>query len=358
MTNRLLRYELALFRRSFADGFSRTRDRMLLAAILTLAALSVPGWLRQAADLQLPAGAALLGAAAFVPALAWQRLVAARLAWLAEDSALAADALHPRFRRSYLATAHLPVLVAVVATLLALAAAAGSLLALGVGLIAYAAGAFLPKPQPGLGGDRRAVGPPSRGPAFAGRHAAFAAILRRQTLDKSNPAVAAAAILAAIFAFTALGGLLVPRFHPAIAFAGALSPSLLALLAVGRLDPQLLGFLPFAGYRPWSVALLVSALPLACLAAAGAGVLLGGFPDPAAMILLLLLLYAVAIIYSVARSWLYFGRSSRAVELQVQIELAAAGALGTVFPPLVVPALAWRLAMLRRRYLASLWKSP
>ena len=357
MTNRLLRYELALFRRSFADAFSRRRDQILLAAALAWAALFVPDWLRQAADLQLPAGAALLGAAAFVPAFAWQRLVAARLAWLAEDSPLAADALYPRCRRFYLAAAHAPVLVAVMAASLVLANATGMLLALAAGLTGYAAGTLLPQPKRRVRCSR-AKGPRTPESHLPGRHAAFAAILRRQTLDASRPALAAAVAVAAIAAVTALGGLLVPVFPPAGAFAGALGPSLLALLAIGRLDPQLLGFLPFAGYRPGSVALAVSALPTACFAAAAAGVILGGYPDKPAMILLLLLLYAVAILYSIARAWLYFGRNSRSVELQVQIELAAAGALATFFPPLVIVALAWRLAMLRRRYLASLWKLP
>ena len=358
MANRLLPYEFALFRRSFADAFGRRRDKVLLAFALLLAVLVGPAWLQDLASHRLPREAALAALAAFLPGHGCQRLVAERLRWLAENSAIAADALDPAYRRRYFAAAHLAALVPTLCALLILAIVTATPAAVALGLAAYAAGAAAGSRGRGRRAPPPAATAPRPGPRAAlGRRAAFWAVLRRQTLDGRRPAVATPILVAAVFSATAAAAYFGGGFGSVAALALAAAPSLAAAAILARLDAELLGFLPYAGYGAGFAALAVAALPIACLAAASFAVLVAGVPDPGALLLVLLLLYVLVAITSIARAWLYPGRSRRAVEVQIQIELVAAGLLAASFPPLGVAAVAARLFLLRQRYRALLWKA-
>ena len=351
MANRLLRYELALFRRSFADAFGRTRDRILLVVALALAVLAVPAWLQELAAHRLPPEAAWAALAAFLPGHGCQRLVAERLRRLVEDSAIAADALDPASTRRYFALAHLPFLAVTLAALLILASATGIALVPALGLVAYAAGAAVGSRGRGrptsawAAADRRR----ERHPAL-GHRAAFLAVLRRQTLDSRRPAVAALVMSAAVCVATAAAAFVGESFGSVGALAIAAAPSLAAAAILARLDAEMLGFLPYAGYGPGFSAFAVAALPVACLAAASVGALAAGFSDAAALLFVLILLYALVAVTSIARAWLYPGRSRRSVDVQIQIEIVAAASLAATFPPLALFAVAARLFLLQRRY--------
>lgn len=133
------------------------------------------------------------------------------------------------------------------------------------------------------------------------------------------------------------------------------APALLCLLLLTtRLDPELLGFLPYLGYRPAFTAAAVAALPTACFAAAAAAIAIAAPPRARVLLLLFVAHLAVAIV-SIFRAWLYPGRGARSVELQVQVELAGLLLIGSLLPPLAVAALAWRAATLWRHYRSRRW---
>ena len=354
MANRLLRYELTLFRRSFADAFERKRDRLLLLVVAILALL----WLREqaagAASPALPPGAVWLAAAAAPIGFAWQRLVLTRLALLSEHSALAADALDRRERRSYLASAHLLPLLPVIAATAMLAAATGrEVEVLAVATLAYALGLALAALQ--VVAREEKPEPVVRPWPYRGRRAALNAILQRQTLDSRCPQRSALLIVLTISAFTAAAAWFGRDQSGAVRFAGILLPSLIGLALASRIDSGLLGFLPFAGYPPLFVACAVAALPAANLAASVIALLLVRPTDLPALLAVLGFLHAAIILAVIARAWLYPGRSGRSVDLQVQAEFAGLLVIAVVLPPLALFALVWRLAILQRHCRSLLW---
>jgi len=350
MANRLLRYEWALFRNSFADGFARRRDRLLLLLVAIFAFF----WLRdRLGSLALPAmspRAFWLAVLAALPAFAWHRQLMARLAWLTEHSAVAPAAMERRSRRAYLHTAHALVAVPLLAGAILLYPAAGAALA----LLAYAAGIGIAACIPMRLAPRDT--PANRpSPASVGGGAMLRAILRRQTLDSARPGRAALLIVTTGFALTAAAIWLCRGQPDAVRLAAPLLPPFLALLIASRLDAALIGFLPYAGRGALAVGLAVSALPAAGLAAASAAILVMRPPETLALLAILLLLHLVFIVAGLGRAWLYPGRYGRSVDLQVQIEFAGLALIGLMLPPLALAALVWRLWWLHRRYSRLVW---
>ena len=360
MANRLLRYEAALFRRSFAIAFGRRRDALLLLLMLLLAAawlgtqIAAGGW---ALSLEAP----WLGALAGPAALAWQRLVRARLDWLAEQSPLAADALDRRIRRGYVLASHVAAAapVALGAAVLATGTTRPAM-TVAITILAYAAGTGLAWMPHSSGTSRRemasagSVPSASRG-SKARSGAAFRALMRRQALNAANPGRAAVLILVATFALAAAAAWIGAERPDALRFAIVACPSLLALLLFGRLDAELIGFLPFAGYRPLFLAAAVSALPAAAFGASAAALLAVRPRDWLVMLAALALLHFAIILFAIARAWLYPGRNPRSADLQVELEFAGLAGILFILPPLAPIALAWRMWMLRRRYRMLMW---
>lgn len=352
----LLRFELLLFARSFADAFSRKRDRLLLAIVLGLALL----WLRHemsAPDgIGLPPRWELLALAAAPVSYLWNRLAIRRLAWLAEESALAPRAADPGARLHYLLAAQLPILIPVL-IVVALTGAAGTSVAIGLAVAAHGVGALAARigwgPWPrNLG--RSTTAPPS----LTGPRTALLALLRVQALKSARPGRMLIVLAAANAVATFAGALLTRGATPGAHMAAAVLPSLLVLAATGRNDARLAGFLAFAGYRAGFVALAVSGLPAASFIAAAAAALASGTAAPAALLVALALLHLGAALIAVARVWLSPGRDGRMVDLQVQVEAAGLIAVGTILPPLGVVGLVVRLWSLRSGYRAMIRLLP
>lgn len=150
--NRLFRYDRAIAWNTIRATFSGWQDRVI-AAIMLLAALAVVrSWLID----RPPATAAWVAlAAGIVTGFGAGRLVGARLAFHAFDGLLAADALHARKRRRYVAMWHGVGLV-----LLALVTLIGRPSLLIVGIPAYVAGALLSGLTHGFRMPRRIAGMP------------------------------------------------------------------------------------------------------------------------------------------------------------------------------------------------------
>jgi hypothetical protein len=354
----LLRFELLLFARSFADAFSRKRDRLLLAIVLGLALL----WLRHATSdpdgFGLPPGSELLGLAAGPVSYQWNRLAIRRLEWLAEESALAPFAAARGVRLHYSIAAQLPILVPVlIVAALAGLAGGGTAAALGLAVAAHGVGALAARvrwaPRPGNLRRDRAAGRSLNGP-----HTAFLALFRVQVLNSARPGRALILVLAANAVLTCAGAFLTRTAAPGAHIAATALPSLLLLAATGRSDARLAGFLAFAGYKAGFVALAVSSLPAASFAAAAAPALASGTAAPAAIVVTLALLHLGAALIAVARAWLSPGRAGRKVDLQVTVEAAGLIAVGATLPPLGVVALLARLWRLRASYRASTWLQP
>jgi dolichol kinase len=347
MANRLLRYESALFRNAFAEGFARKRDRLLLLLVAIFAFF----WLRDALSRfawpAVPPHAFWAAALAALPGFAWHRQLMARLAWLREHSAVAPAAAEGRSRRPYVLAAHALAAIPLLAAAILLDPLAGPAAA----LLAYAAGAGLAALIPIRIASREAA----HALAAPGSHAMLGAILRRQTLDSARPGLAASLLVTAVFALTAAALWLSRGQSDAIRIAGTMLPAFLALLVTCRLDAELIGFLPYAGRRALSLALAVSALPAAGLAAAAAAILVVRPDDMIAMLTILVLLHMLFIVAGLARAWLYPGRNGRSVDLQVQIEYAGLALIAFVLPPLALIALGWRIWWLGRRYSRLLW---
>jgi len=359
MPNRLLLYDLVLFRRSFADAFSRPRDKLLLVLMLAFAFFWLRARVGEVAASSLPPETAWWGGLAGLISFGWQRLLVRRLTWFTQESALTADALARPGRRLYLAVAHLPLLMLVVPAVAMVGMASGRALATGAAAaLAYLAGVALASIEtaprhPPAPGDADDGGAPYRGPA--GSRAVLHAVVRFQTLSGGRPSLAAGATILAAFLLTLAGCWFARDADDIARFAAALLPAVLPLIAATRLDSGLLGFLPFAGYRPSFVAFAVSALPVASLAGIAAAILLArpeGWPVMLGVLLLLGLLFALI---AVARAWLYPGRSARAVHLQLQIELAGLIVIAFLLPPAAPVALGVRLWLLHRRYSSLLW---
>jgi hypothetical protein len=363
----LLRYEFALFARSFADAFSRTRDRLLLAIALGLALL----WLRQAmaapGGFSLPVGSALLALAAAPVAFQWSRVANRRLDWLAEESALAPRAADCGARWRYRLAAQLLVLIPSLLAAALLGLAAGrTFLATGLAAGAYGAGALASGVRFRSSRSDIAVrgrAGPGRRP-LSGRRTALLALLRVQVLRAARPGLAAGLLLAAnailTFAATVLASewALARESAPAVRAAASALPSLLLVAATARNDARLGGFLAFAGYSSGFVALAVSAFPLASFAAAAAGAYAGGSPGSSPAIVTLACLHLGAALVAIARIWLSPGREGRRVDLQVQLEAVGLVMVGLILPPLGIVAVVARLWRLRGAYRESIWLQP
>jgi hypothetical protein len=355
----LLRFELTLFGRSFADAFGRTRDRLLLAIMLALGLL----WLRQslAGGPALPRGAELLALGAAPLSFQWNRLVARRLAWLAEESALAPVAADRRARLRYRLAAQLPGLAGIGFAAAMLGALAGAMAwAVGLAAAGWAAGtlaALVP-----VGGARTRLpgrstySPPRR--SLSGPRTALFALIRVQAMNASRPGRALGALLAGNALLTFAGAMLSRGAAPGVHFAAAALPSLLLLAATARNDARLGGFLAFAGFGAGYVALAVSVLPAASFAVAAAALLASAPTAPATLLVTLALLHLGAALVAVARVWLSPGRDDRKVNLQVQLEAAGLVVLGAILPPLGIVAFLGRLWSLRSGFRASIRLLP
>jgi hypothetical protein len=355
----LLRYEFALFARSFADAFNRTRDRLLVAAVLVLALL----WLRQAIAAPggpgLPGRAALLALAAAPVAYQWSRLATGRLAWLAEESALAPRAADREVRWRYLVAAHLIALVPTLlaATLLGLAAGRTATAA-GLAAAAYGSGVMAAELRSRI--VRSNISVRARGGLvlrpLSGPRTALLALVRVQVLNAARPGLAGFLLLAANALLTFVGALLTRDSEQAVQVAASALPSLLLVAATARNDARLGGFLAFAGHPSGFVALGVAALPAASFAAASISALAGGAAGAA--IATLAFLHAGAALVAIARIWLSPGRDGRRVDLQVQLEAAGLLVVALIMLPLGLVALAFRLWRIRGTWRDSIWIQP
>jgi hypothetical protein len=353
VTNRLLRYEAVLMRRAFADAFARRRDQLLLALILVLAALLLRERISAGLVRPFPRGVLWLALLTVIPAFACQRHLAARLGWLAEHSVIADAALRPRARAAHLALAYALVAVPLLAAAVWLGLCVGRPFpAIGLAVVGTVVGAAAANLPVGLG-TRISSGSSPRSASHAiGLGAVLRAIVARQTIE-SHPAGAAVIILALIFGLT-LAVCLVGRGQPELpATLLALLPLAVALIIVSRIDASRCGFLPFAGYGPAFVGAAVALMPLACGVAAAVALSLARSAPIA--LLAAALLTGLAVIVALARTWLYPGRQRRAVDLQLQIELAALALIGILALPLAALALLWRLATFYRRAARRLW---
>ena len=354
--NALLRYELALFGRSFTDAFSRARDRVLLGIVVVLGLLWLHATLRGAGAASLPHGSEWLALAAAPLSFSWNVMLLRRLAWLVEHSPLAAAAAVPGSRGRYLVVAQLPVLIPAVLAAIVIGAGLWRLeVAAGAAVLSYALGLiaaqlWLRLRSARWSGTRLAQRP---GEQIAGRHAAFLSLLRVQVRGAARP-VRAAILLVLCNALLTFAACMVADGQM-LRFAAAALPSLLLLAATARNDSQLVGFLAFRGHSAGFVALAVSAIPAASLVAAIVAVFICGSPGSLSMLGFLLLLHLGAALIAVARAWLSPGRDGRRVDLQVQIEAAALAVAAFVFPPLAAALLLGRMWTLRRGYASSMW---
>ena len=360
MTNRLLAYELRLFRNSCAQAFARTRDRALLAIMAALAVSWSIG-LGSTRAAPVPAEAAWLAIFAMPVAFGWQRLVLGRLRWFSEESPLAAAALSRATAGSYLAAAHVLVLAPAAGSAVLVGTASGRpALAMILLFTAYATGLSLGSVRlPSRYSRERpsSEGAPAESRSIGGL-TMLRTVLRSQTLRTRRPLTVAVGLVAANFALTASIAGFGRDLEAPLLTASILVPSLLTLLVTNRADAGLLGFLPFAGYGPLSVAFAVSAWATASLAAAVAAVAavnLSALPVGAAA---LAVLHGGFIVRGIARAWLYPGRRPRSVDLQVQMELLGFVLIFIMLPPLAVVALPWRLAKLYRHHRSLIWAQP
>jgi hypothetical protein len=351
----LLKYDLLLAQRSFADAFGTWRDRLLLALVAALVLL----WLRDAATRaapSLPPQAAMLALLAGPAAYAWSAAALRRIAWFREVSALAPHALLPRSRTSYLAGAQLPLLAILVAALLVLGAwTDAAVRAAGFALLSYGAGLALAFAIEGRAArfaaaqDAGTMVPnmPCRG--------AFQLLLARQTAGAMQPVRTAAVLVAGAAVATLVGCSLAASQPITVRFAASLAPSVLLLAASARNGSDTIGLLAFSGCPARKVAMFVCALPAANLLAVSVALLLARPEGWAGMLPWLLLLHLLAALIATARAWLSPGRAARSVDLQVQLEMLALLVVATLFAPLVPVAAAWRLWLLHRHYSRRLW---
>jgi hypothetical protein len=360
MANRLIRYEARLFRRSLADGFRGPADLALLA----LLAIVGIAWLRDRAmsahAAPLPPEAIWFAALAGPAGFTLQRLARQRLAWLAEHSPLAPEALEAGGRRTYLGLGHLLSGLLVLAAAMVLGTALGRpVTALTIAATAYALGAGLASVMPAVReGSARGRQVPIAPASGSGARAVVELVLRRQTISRSQAAKRAALLVAGNFALTLAAGWWGAEQPEALRVAAILLPSLAILLLSSRLDPAMLGFLPYAGYRPAFIAAAVSALPAASFAAALLAVLLTGSAANAGALLILALGHLGFILVGIARAWLYPGRLARSVDLQLQLEGAGLLAIAFLLPPLAIAAAGWRLWRFRLHCRALRWAQP
>jgi hypothetical protein len=357
----LMRYELALFARSFADAFRRKRDRLLLATVVALALL----WLRHATGdpdgFALPPGWELVALIAAPIAFHWNRVVIRRLDWLAEESALAHCAADGRAQRRYRLAAQLPILVPLLIEIVFLGAVGGGVaIAAGLTVAAYGLGILAASARIGRGRTGARTGRGGRSPTapLSGSRTAFLILLRVQALNGTRPVPILVLLLAANALLTFAGASLTLGAEPGAHLAASVLPSLLLLAATGRNDAGLVGFLAFAGYRAGFVALAVSGLPGASLAAASVAVLASGTAAAGPAIAVLALLHLGAALFAIARAWLSPGRDARKVNLQVMVEAAGLLVIGSIQPVLGLVALAVRLWRLSGLYRASIWIQP
>lgn len=353
MANRLVRYDALLLRRAVTDGFRGPVDLVLL---LAMAALAV-AWLRaRLGEVALPPEAAWLAMLAGPAGVACQRLARRRLDWLAEHSPVAPMAVAPESRRAYVTLAHAVAGAGAFAAAVLLGMTAGRpVLAAGVTVLAYGAGAVLARFVPGFRRRRAAAAPAVATQALGGpRAAVLRLVLRRQGFGPGNALIGAGLLLGASFALTLAAGWWGEGRPEALRFALLLAPSLVLLLFAARLDPGLLAFLPAAGFRPGFIALAVAALPLASLLTAGAAMLATG-ASPGVLVALALG-HLGFVLVAVARAWLYPGRAARSVEFQVQIEAAGIALAAFLLPPLALAALLRRFARFHRHCRDQHWR--
>jgi hypothetical protein len=177
-------------------------------------------------------------------------------------------------------------------------------------------------------------------------------------MSRAHAAKRAALLVAGNFALTLAAGWWGRGQPEALRLAAMLLPSLAILLLGSRLDALMLGFLPYAGYRPAFIAAAVSALPAASLASAMLAVLLIGPAANASVLLILALVHFGFILVGIARAWLHPGRQPRSVDLQLQLEGAGLLAIAFLLPPLAIIGAGWRLWRFRLHCRALRWAQP
>lgn len=351
----LLKYDLLVARRSFANTFATVADRLMLVLLTAILAL----WLRDAALRAfppLPQQARMLALLAGPAAFGWTRAAMRRLAWFRERSLLASDALGPKAILAYLACAQLPLLLLLSAAVLFLGARTGQFLGPAI-LASSSCGIGVALAAATGGGQRSRAFTRRQRPSGKreGSATAFRTLLAHQMFGAERPVRNAAWLVAAAASATCAIASLAAFQTPAPRLAAALLPSLLLLVGTARNAPATVGLLAFAGYPARTVAASVCALPVASLGAVSAALFMVRPTAWMEMLAALLLLHLFAALIATARAWLSPGRAARRVDFQVQLELVGLGVVAGLLPPLALPALAWRLWLLHRHYSRLLW---
>jgi hypothetical protein len=323
---RLLRHDGLIFARGFQAAFATWRDRVLLASVLTLAAL----WLRSSAapasHFADPRVAACLG---LVAGGAMVRLWRRRLAYQAADGILAADALDRRSALLSLVVVTSPVM----------------LLLFGLGLIVapYVAVAAL---GGGLaGGLLGAIGPAGGLPRLSNP----AEALRGRAAARPRPILVAIGLaslsVTGIFAMAALRS-----GKDASIFAAA--AAILCLVGLTRIDAGTCRFLALAGTGPWRSATrhLFPAAAYALLTAAFVWPILG-WAIASIVIAVGVLLVGIA----ASRIWLYQLHTKAVADWVLTLALVALGLAALAAPPIAMVMLPMMMADLYRRAAGAVW---
>jgi hypothetical protein len=364
--NPLLWHDGVVVRRAFADAFRSARDMALLLCVTLIGAAFLVDAYREAGRSPLPRAAIALLATAPLAGLVAERLVRWRLEWFASISALAADALEVRTRVAYRAIVHLGWLLLLAPGIAYVAIGLREPFLVPIAWLAgYAVGGALSSvPRAGarrLGRIRSPRIDQLPRPEGHGPRLAYELLARRQSGWRRPVAalLACAAIgfslapVTAMLAFkTGLAG--APGNDMAAGIA-AVAIALAQLLVLVRTDADMLRFLPLAGYGPSLAGSAFAALPLAYTAGAVLGFAASPLINRAALASVFAAAAAAFILAGICCAWLYPGRSKRAAESQMQLELAAAVLCLWLVPPAAAVAVIWRMSVLWRRARARTW---
>ena len=335
----LLRYEWAVLRGEAALALPGWQDWLMLAVMVALALALLIGS-DAAITLRDSRVAVAVGALA-----GWASVRAARrrLDHLVRESVIAAAALDPVGRRQYGAV----VLTSIALLLVAIAAFAGgaSILVMVAGMTAGALAAAL--------APLRILRPfgAARSSHSDARPLTVADAISDVQLRANHPRWRIIVPLVAALASVALTMALPISWNPALRHAIPAATTALTMLALSRVDADIVMFLARMGHGAWHSAGLhlrvaglyaVILLPLMLLVAPSAF-----WPCAAAII--------VVALFTLLRVWSFRAYSRRYADMILLFGAAGGAVLGASFPPLLIPYLAIAGIALLRRAARATW---